>query len=380
MKKSNSKTIKNATPIVAHTTTERKTERTFDTLKRDTEKALAIGGDVAAAALVEFGRAMAALAVAKYADPQRKTAVNRDTVSDNGMNPMMQILRREIFADVAALDNLQSAVNAALAIKFTEDGDALTDIVDKKAWERSNILSRERLGDGMDLVQDVILAILEEQAAGHDTAADWLDTPYTVRKLDKRVLIKDTDSAAYHDEEVTPSQAAFRNVGYAIRKSRAMQVDPRNGYTYLSELTEDGLDTVYRRLGKYSDLSGYACNGQLSDVAGAPAGWYSGDGLCTADMQTADDMAELVARFELTDRQATVLKYRMQGYGIKAIATRLGVSHQAIAKTLEGIGKKADGIMPDGAKKAREKVAAEKAREAARQAAKKARQAKESKK
>ena len=374
MKKSTSKTIKNATPIVAHTTTESKNERTFDALKRETEKALAIGGDTAAAALVQFGRAMAGIAVAKCADPQRKTAAERDTVSDNGMNPMMQTLRREVFADVAALNNLHDAINAALVVKFSEDGDAMTDIVDKKAWEQSNVLSCERLGDGMDLVQDVVLALLEEQAAGHTTAANWMDTPYTVRKLDKRVLIKDTDSAAYHDEQVTPSQAAFRIVRQAIQESRAMQVDTRNGYTYLSELTEDGLDTVYRRLGKYSDLSGYACNGQLSDMAGAPAGWYSGDGLCTSDMQTADDMGELVERLELTDRQATVLKYRMQGYGIKAIATRLGVSHQAIAKTLDGIGKKADGVMPEGAKKAREKVAAEKAKEADRLAAKKARE------
>ena len=102
--------------------------------------------------------------------------------------------------------------------------------------------------------------------------------------------------------------------------------------------------------------------------------------MCTTDSQTAADMSTLVTRLELTDRQATVLKYRIQGYGIKAIATRLGVSHQAIAKTLDGIGKKADGIMPEGAKRAREKVAAEKAREAARLAAKKARESKESKK
>lgn len=374
MKKSNSsQTIKNATPIVARTATESKNERTFDTLKRDTEKALAIGGDTAAAALVQFGRAMAGIAVAKCADPQRKTAVAYDAVSNNGMNPALVSLRREIFSDVAALDNLRDAMNAALEVRFSQDGDALTAVSNKNAWKRADVLSRERLGDGMDLVQDVALALLEEQAAGHTTSENWLDMPYTIRKLDKRVLIKDTDSAAYHDEQVTPSQAAFRTVRQSIQQSRATQIDPRNGYTYLSELTEDGLDTIYRRLGKYSDMSGYACNGQLSDMAGAPAGWYSGDGLCTADTETADDMAELVARLELTDRQATVIKYRMQGYGIKAIATRLGVSHQAIAKTLDGIGKKADGVMPEGAKKAREKVAAEKAREAARLAAKKAR-------
>lgn len=349
MKKSNSKTIKNAIPIVAHTTTESKNERTFDTLKRNTEKALAIGGDVAAAALMQFGLAMAGIAVAKYTDPQRKTAVERDTVSNNGMNPALVSLRREIFSDVAALNNLRDAMNTALEIRFNQDGDALTAVSDKSAWKRADVLSRERLGDGMDLVQDVALAILEQQAAGRAIGENWLDTQYTERKLDRRVIIREDESAAYHDESITPSQAAFRTVGRAIEASRAMQTDPRNGYTYIEELTADGLDTVYRRLGKYSDLAGYAYNGHISDMAGAPSGWDTGDGLCTADRQTAMDMSALVSRLELTDRQAQILKYRLRGMGYKAIATRLGVTPRCISMTLERVGKRAKeiGLTPE---------------------------------
>lgn len=326
MKKSK-KNVKNATPIVAHTTTERKTENTFDTLKRQTEIAMDMGGDIAARAMVELGKAYAGIAVNKCADPQRKTAVDRDTVSDNGMNPALLQLRREVFADVAALDNLRDAMNAALATRYNDNGDMVTEIVDRDAWERADVLSRDRLGDGMDLVQDAILELLEQQAAGRDVGgAGWLDMEYTVRKLDKRVLIREDESAAYHDAETTPAQAIFQTVRRSIADSRAMQTDPRNGYTYLEELAADGLDTVYRRIGKYSDLCGYAHNGQISDMAGAPAGWYGGDGLATADRQTVGDMAKLLECLNLTDRQAQILKYRMQGMGYKAIASRLGIS------------------------------------------------------
>lgn len=349
-RKAQTMNVKNATPIVAHTATERKTENTFDALKRQTEIAMGIGGDIAARAMVELGKAYAGIAVNKCADPQRKTAVDRDTVSDNGMNPALLQLRREVFADVAALDNLHDAMNAALAARYNDNGDMVTEIVDRDAWARADILSRDRLGDGMDLVQDAVLELLEQQAAGHDASgAGWLDMEYIVRKLDRRVLIREDESAAYHDVETTPAQAIFQAVRRSIADSRAMQTDPRNGYTYLEELTADGLDTVYRRIGKYSDLCGYAHNGQISDMAGAPAGWYGGDGLATADRQTVGDMAKLLARLNLTDRQAQILKYRMQGMGIRAIATRLGVTYQCVQITLKRMQKRLEelGITPD---------------------------------
>lgn len=348
--KESKKNVKNATPIVAHTATERKTENTFDQLKRQTEIAMNMGGDIAARAMVELGKAYAGIAVNKCADPQRKTAVDRDTVSDNGMNPALLQLRREVFADVSALDNLRDAMDAALATRYNDDGDMVTEIVDRDAWARADVLSRDRLGDGMDLVQDVVLELLEQQAAGRDACgAGWLDMEYTVRKLDKRVLIREDDSAAYHDAETTPAQAIFQTVRRSIADSRAMQTDPRNGYTYIEELTADGLDTVYRRIGKYSDLCGYAHNGQISDMAGAPAGWYGGDGLATADRQTVNDMAKLLERLDLTDRQAQVLKYRMQGMGYKAISSRLGISQGNVCKCVYRIRDRAReiGFIPD---------------------------------
>ena len=53
---------------------------------------------------------------------------------------------------------------------------------------------------------------------------------------------------------------------------------------------------------------------------------------------------------ELTDRQAQILRLRMQGKGYKAIATYLGVTQRAIAKTVAQIQSKATaaGLTPAG--------------------------------
>lgn len=74
---------------------------------------------------------------------------------------------------------------------------------------------------------------------------------------------------------------------------------------------------------KYADLGGYNCDGNY-----------------TADRQTVEDYETTVAQLDLTDRQAQVLRLRMQGKGHKAIATYLGVTQRAIAKTVEQVQKR----------------------------------------
>ena len=101
----------------------------------------------------------------------------------------------------------------------------------------------------------------------------------------------------------------------------------------MEELTPDGLETIYRRLGKFADLGGYDCNG-----------------LYNTDAQTVADYDALVEKLELTDRQAVIVRLRMQGKGNKAIATYLGVTYQAVQNTLAKIQRKAAkiGLTPAG--------------------------------
>lgn len=287
------------------------TTTAFETVKRNYETALAQGKDTAQE-LTALATAVAYSVINKCIDPQRKTAAQRDTASNTGFNPAMIALKRGIAADLATLDNTRRNANAATATTYNADGDLVTVTADKDAA--------------------AALAILE-QAAEHANGESWLDSKHTVRRLSRRVYIRSDESAAYRDDETTPIQEVYRAVRQAVQNSRAVQTDPRNGYSYIEDMTADGLDAIYYRMGKYTDLGGYDCNGNY-----------------TTDRQAAADYETLVASLNLTDRQAQILRLRMQGKGYKAIATYLGVTQRAIAKTVGQIQTKATaaGLTPHG--------------------------------
>lgn len=302
----------------------------FEQVKRDFETAHASGGDYSSE-LLTLSQAIARSVVRKCLDPQRKTAGEQYKVSDNGINPAIDDLRRGIAADVHLLDLTAANADKATKTTFDENGDFVTVTADKDAETALNALMGDTLSDGMDLVQTACAALLE-QAAEHADGPGWLDRPYTMRKLSRRVYIRLEDSAAYKDEQTAPIQEVYRAVRRAIQDSRAIQVDPRNGYTYIEDVTIDGLDTIYYRLQKYADLGGYNCDGNY-----------------TADMRTAADYDTILAHLDLTVRQAEVLRLRMQGRGFKAIATYLGVDVSNIKRTAKQIQKKAReiGLTPE---------------------------------
>lgn len=308
-----------------NTTTASATRTTFEQAKRNYETALASGKDTSAE-LTTLATAVAYSVLNKCIDPQRKTAADLDTVSNNGHNPALVAVKRGIAADLATLDNTRRNADKATRTTYNADGDLVTEVADKDADAALAALIGETLSDGIDLVQSAAVAILE-QAADHANGGEWLDTPYTTRRLSKRVYIQSTDSADYKEVTTTPIQEVYRAVRKAVQDSRAMQTDPRNGYTYIEELTADGLETIYHRLQKWADLGGYDCNGNY-----------------TADPQTVADYETILAKLELTDRQAVIVRLRMQGRGYKQIATYLGVTYQAVQNTLRKVQDKATKI------------------------------------
>lgn len=339
---------KNAATATTDTTTA--TRKDFETVKRGFETALESGRDYSPE-LLDLSAAIAYSVINKCIDPQRKAAAGRETVSDNGINPALVELRRGIAFDRRTLDNTTAAANAATRATLNKDGDPVTEVVDKAAEKALAALIGETLSDGIDLVQTAAVALLE-QAADHADGPGWLDRPFTVRRLSRRVYIKDGDGAAYRNDETTPAQEVYRAVRRAVQDSRAVQTDPRNGYTYIEDMTADGLDAIYFRLQKWADLGGYAHNGHGgTHTPGAPAGYSQGGTHYTADRQTVEEYGKMVARLNLTDRQAEILRLRMQGRGYKAIATYLGVCNNAVVKTVKQIQKKAVeiGLTPAGA-------------------------------
>lgn len=306
--------------------------KNFETLKRNYEAALASGKD-SGGELMDLSTAIAYSVINKCIDPQRKTAVDRETVSDNGNNPAMLKVKQGIARDIATLENTRRNANAATRTTYNADGDLITETVDKTAETALASLISETLTDGIDLVQTAALAILEQAAEHADSGTEWLDRRYIVNRLSRRVYIQAADSAAYTETETSPIQEIYRAVRRHVQESRAVQTDPRNGYTYIEDYTQDGLDEIYIRMGKYVDIGGYDSNGNY-----------------TAGIESAHTYESILAKLNLTARQATIIHLRMQGYGYKAIGTYLGVTHESIRKQLVRIAEKAAaiGFMPNG--------------------------------
>ena len=307
-------TTKNATANTTATTFET-LKRTFETDRQDAD------------ALYSLSTAIAYSVLKKCIDPQRKAAQEAATVSNSGHNPALLALKQGIGADRRALASLDYCTEKATRQTYNADGDRTTEIADRAAFDALNGLVNETLSDGLDLVQTAALALLEQAAEHADSGAEWLDRPYTVRRLSKRVYIKATESAAYREEETTPIQEVYRAVRKAVQDSRAAQADPRNGYSYIEDLTADGLDTIYFRLGKYADLGG-----------------YNSDGRYTTDKQAVTDYNAVIERLNLSDRQAVIVRLRMQGRGYKAVASYLGVTHNAVINAMKKVQAKAEKI------------------------------------
>lgn len=324
----------------------------FDGVKRAYETAYLTdpNSNATATALLDLSTAVAYSVINKCLDPQRIAAASKTDASNSGYNPALLDIKRGIASDIHLLDNTADAAAKATKAAYTDDGDPVTVVADKAANDALASLIDGTLTDGIDLMQAAACAILE-QAVDHASAAGWLDRPYTVRRLSRRVYIRAEDSAAYADVETTPIQEVYRAVRKAIQDSRAVQTDPRNGYTYIEDMTDDGLDTIYRRLQKWADLGGSVMTGGVTEPGGMPAGLSArghGGGYA-ADAQTAQDYYTIIAALDLTPRQREVLELRMQGKGYKAIATYLGVTQRAIAKTVAQIQAKAIaiGLTPD---------------------------------
>lgn len=335
----------NATNIIAKKADTVKVNPQFDELKKAFATAFISGTEAEkGATLLELAKFVANSTVNKCLDPQRKTAPDKDKASNSGQSSVLRQLKREIQADSANLANLAANMDKATAGEYNKDGDYIITIVDKAAKAAADKLAAERLGEGMDLIQTAAAEIWAQALLYCDGAPDWTDQPRKITRLDRRVYIRQEDSAAYKKSETTAITEVYRTTRRAVREAASVKTDPANQYTYLEETTEEG-DTIYRRMAKWADIGGYAHTGRYSSMAGAPDGYTtSGGGLYSGDADIVERITAIVARLELSDRQAAIIKLRLQGYGAKAIATYFGVKPQSVAVQLQRVRAKAEQI------------------------------------
>lgn len=306
----------------------------FETLKRAFERAPR-DPDL----LNIMGNAVAASVIRRLCDPDARRAALDSRASNAGMSPAMQTLRRERLNDAQDLVDLADCMDKATRLVYNADGDLVRETVDKGAEKRADALSRERLGDGVDLAQEAIVALLDV-ADRYADGGEWLDKPISVRRIARRVYVDATAVPEWKDADSTPIQEVYRAVRRYVDKTRAVQTDPRNGYAYLADLAtdpdSDALETVYRRIGKYADMGGYVCT--------AAGGGYA------VDRETVDRYNATLAVLDLTDRQGLIVSYRMRGYGLDAIAEKIGVSLATVKRAVADMQDRAvaNGLAPRG--------------------------------
>lgn len=281
----------------------------------------------------DLATAVAFSVIKKCLDPQRKGDKN-GKISNSGCNPQLDEIKRSIYRDKNTLASIDYSCKQAFVTVYNEDGDRQTKTKDSDYRYAYNKLSQQTLGDGLDLVNTAIVSLLDECTKVDTTAENFLETVYTVRRLKKKVWIKIEDSAnGWETVETSPIREVYKAVRREVANNRSLNIDPSNGYMYLEDLARDEESNeetvIYRRLNKYSDLAG-----NVTDFNGAVK-FETVDGASVTDYDT------MVEKLELTTRQAQVLQLRMGGHGYEAIATYLGVTHNAIINILNGVQKKA---------------------------------------
>lgn len=309
-----------------NTYTNSETVNAFERAKRAFERAYASGNDYTME-LENLAAAIAKSVLSKVIDPQRKAATEKSTVSNSGINKALDDIKRGIYYDGKNLSNIRHWTNTNSAMRYNRDGDMITE-TDSDASVALDALMDYAITDGYDLVQTAACALLE-QAVEHGSSNEWLDAPYTVERLSKRVYIRETDSRAYRTEETTPIQEIYRTVRRAIANSRAVMTDPRSGYTYISidAYEPEMLEQIFVRSGKYADVGGIDCHGL-----------YTGD---MESLKAYSDIDTLLEKLNLTARELQIVKLRLRGYGARAISTYIGTSLGSVQRSIARIRDKA---------------------------------------
>lgn len=286
-------------------------------------------------ALTDIATAVTYSVLKKCIDPQLHNTNGK--VSDSGYNTALVNIRRDIARARDTLDATRYSTDSATVLTYNDNGDLTKVIIDRHLNRASGALASATIGDGLDLVNTAVVAILDECAKQADRDPDMptdLERPYTVRRLKRKVWIRSADSiGGWETVETSPIREVYRRVRRAIMSSRAVQLDPRNGYSYIADIATDpdseATAAIYKRLAKYADLGGYA-----TDFNGACT-FY------TVDKETADRYDDMVASLNLTKKQAQVLELKQRGYGNKAIATYLGVTENSVKGAVAEIRRKA---------------------------------------
>lgn len=313
------------------TKTNKTNKGTFETLLREYEKQARLHVD-GKGNETEYTKALQTLATACTFSVLKKLCNVGGTITEEKKHisdsaKVVRQLRTTLFQDLRNIENLYNAVNNSSEYQYNDNGDIVEIITDKELHNAIPELLRYSYDDGLDLLNTAIIAILDETAKTQDLNSNFMEKPYTVRRLKRKVYIKKEDSKnGFETVNTTPITEVYKAIRREIQSSRSIQVASHK-YTYIEDIAKDTeTDTeveIFKRLPKYSGLA-Y----EITD--------YNGKTIAiTADTSTVDSLDRLISKLNPSKQQAEILQLRLSGYGYKAIATYLGVAQGTVQKQLQ---------------------------------------------
>ena len=271
----------------------------------------------------------------------RKLSLVGGTVTEKSANKdydsakVIRDLRSDLKRDLENVKHLEYAMDNATSLEFDANGNVVRLINDAELNETASALCGETVSEASDLLQTAMTAILSEseKITASGVWENFMEQPYTVTRLKRKVRIKSSDSKnGFETVQTTPIQEVYKAIRRDVENSRALQVASHK-YTYLEDSvtnpTTGEIISAYIRLPKYSSLSTPVTNANGKTIA------------LTVDKQTVEDTDSILRKLNLTAKQAQIIDLRLRGYGYSAIATYLGVKKSTIVSNLKGIQKKA---------------------------------------
>ena len=301
--------MENKVKRTSKATSKTATLKTFEQIKADFEKAYQSGGDYASE-LMTLAKVISLSVLATVIDPQRHTATKQARVSNSGQQKNLIQIKSDIlfqFNNFSMAEQLSKGTQGY----YTASGDYET----KTDKETSEAIKQalKPFGDGMDLYNETACVILEYMAKQDRNTAS-LDHKWNEEQLSKKVYIQDYTSKATKMVECVAIVEIYRAIRRYIEQSRAIKDTSIYGYDIINEDSAE-LNRLYFRAGKYSTIN---------DERGA-------------SLEQFKTIEELERKIDLTPRQKIILDLRLQGYGYKAICTKLGISVSSLRTHLKRV-------------------------------------------
>lgn len=331
-KKTKANTTAQATP---ETTAE--TKALIGQLSQELEQ-----GNPTAETLYAVGRMVTYSVIRKCLDPQGKHGNAVYTTYDKAtkVDPYLQGVRRDIARVAHDLQAIDTASRAMYKAEYTADGDRITTIADKSAYDLFWDKLTDTLADGLDLVHTAIVAILTEADKARKARRSLdMETVYTDRVLRRKTYAALADkAAAWSDKETTSIQSVYRAVRQEVAANKSARVQ-LNGYSYIQRIASDPdsdmTAVVYDRMPRYFDAVT-----PTADINGRPTATLTTDGESDGkDMATV--FCDFVNKAQLTPAEADYLRCRLQGLSLTQIAIKLGTTPDACRGRRNRLAKKA---------------------------------------